>query len=70
MSRLHERSAHSQLPPGEQLLGYGSVVPAKSANGVGFGVTRAIGHQLVNAVGAQSGSAGTAPRSGRCRGPG
>ncbi|MEU2926013.1 hypothetical protein ABZ636_13355 [Streptomyces sp. NPDC007251] len=59
MSRLHERSAHSQLAPGEQLLGYGSVVPAKSAKGVGFGVTRAIGNQLVNAVGAQSGSAGS-----------
>ncbi|MGV4983196.1 hypothetical protein ACWC0C_09695 [Streptomyces sp. NPDC001709] len=59
MSALRERSALSQLAPGEQLLGYGSVVPARSAKGVGFGVSGAIANDLVNSVGAQSGGAGS-----------
>jgi hypothetical protein len=57
MPTLHERSAHSQLPPGERLLGYGSVVPAKSAKGIGVGAS--LGTDLVNAFGAESAAAGS-----------
>ncbi|MEV5878304.1 hypothetical protein AB0L75_29585 [Streptomyces sp. NPDC052101] len=57
MSALRERSAHNQLAPGEQLLGYASVVPAKSAKGVGVGAS--IGNYLVNTVGAESAGAGS-----------
>ena len=57
MSALRERSAHSQLAPGEHLLAYGSVVPAKSAKGVGVGA--AVATRLVNSVGAQAGGAGS-----------
>ncbi|GAA3105246.1 hypothetical protein [Streptomyces echinatus] len=57
MSALRERSAHSRLTPGEQLLAYGSVVPAKSAKGVGVGA--AVANRLVNSVGAQAGEAGS-----------
>ncbi|WP_225839330.1 hypothetical protein [Streptomyces sp. NK08204] len=59
MSVLRERSALSHLAPGEQLLGYGSVVPAKSAKGVGVNIGGALANQLVNTVGAQSGGAGS-----------
>ncbi|MFI2758104.1 hypothetical protein ACH5A3_04380 [Streptomyces echinatus] len=57
MSALRERSARSRLAPGEQLLAYGSVVPAKSAKGVGVGA--AVANRLVNSVGAQAGEAGS-----------
>lgn len=57
MSALRERSALSQLAPGEQLLGYGSVVPAKSAKGIGIGGI--IANQLVNNIGARSGQGGS-----------
>ncbi|MGW4569469.1 hypothetical protein ACWEN3_46590 [Streptomyces sp. NPDC004561] len=59
MSALHERSALSQLAPGEQLLGYGTVVPAKSAKGIGVNLGGAIANQVMGAVGAQSGGAGS-----------
>ncbi|MGW2646307.1 hypothetical protein ACWC2T_15620 [Streptomyces sp. NPDC001393] len=55
MSALRERSAHSQLVPGERLLAYATVVPAKSAKGIGIGAS--LGNHLVNTVGAQSGGA-------------
>ncbi|MEU4928670.1 hypothetical protein AB0G54_19490 [Streptomyces yokosukanensis] len=57
MSALRERSAHSQLAPGERLLGYASVVPASGAKGVGIG--GAVASALVNHVGAESGGAGS-----------
>ncbi|WP_159046369.1 hypothetical protein [Streptomyces sp. MMG1121] len=57
MSALHERSALSQLAPDERLLGYGSVVPAKSAKGISVNIGGALANQLVGAVGAQSGGA-------------
>lgn len=57
MSALRERSAHSQLAPGESLLAYASVVPAKSAKGIGIGASLA--NHMVNSVGAQSGGAGS-----------
>ncbi|MEU9478001.1 hypothetical protein [Streptomyces sp. NPDC048191] len=57
MSALQERSAHSQLAPGEQLLAYGRVVPAAGAKGVG--ISGAVAGLLVNAVGARSGAAGS-----------
>ncbi len=57
MSALRERSAHSRLAPGERLLAYGSVVPAKSAKGVGVGAV--VANRLVNSVGAQAGEAGS-----------
>lgn len=59
MSALQERSALHQLAPGERLLGYGSVVPAKSAKGIGLNVGGVIANQFVNSVGAQSGAAGS-----------
>ena len=57
MSALRERSALSRLAAGERLLGYGTVVPARSAKGVGVGA--AVAGRLVNTVGAQSGGAGS-----------
>ncbi|MFB7511289.1 hypothetical protein [Streptomyces broussonetiae] len=57
MSALRERSALSQLAPGEQLLGYGNVVPAKSAKGIG--IATSLANQLVNNIGAQSAGAGS-----------
>ncbi|MEV6057256.1 hypothetical protein [Streptomyces sp. NPDC052107] len=54
MSVLRERSTHGQLAPGEQLLAYASVIPAKS---VGIGASLA--NRVVNTVGAQSGKAGS-----------
>ncbi|MGW3205677.1 hypothetical protein [Streptomyces sp. NPDC001135] len=59
MSDLRERSALNQLAPGERLLGYGTVVPAKSAKGIGPTIGRSLGNDLVNSVGAQSGGAGS-----------
>ncbi|MFC9926356.1 hypothetical protein [Streptomyces sp. NPDC127190] len=59
MSELRERSAHHQLTPGERLLGYGTVVPAKSAKGIGVNAGSFLGNELVNSVGAQSGRAGS-----------
>ncbi|GGV09981.1 hypothetical protein GCM10010260_55650 [Streptomyces filipinensis] len=59
MSALHERSALTQLAPGERLLGYGTVVPAKSAKGIGPNITQSLANDLVNSVGAQSGGAGS-----------
>ncbi|MFF7357122.1 MULTISPECIES: hypothetical protein [Streptomyces] len=59
MSALHERSALTQLAAGERLLGYGTVVPAKSAKGIGPNITRSLANDLVNSVGAQSGAAGS-----------
>ncbi|MFD7706740.1 hypothetical protein ACFV6E_10585 [Streptomyces sp. NPDC059785] len=62
---LKERSALSQLAPGERLLHYGIVVPAKSAKGVkasyhGHGrLGGALGDRLVQSVGAASGGAGS-----------
>ncbi|MEV6118316.1 hypothetical protein AB0L59_39070 [Streptomyces sp. NPDC052109] len=57
MSALHERSAVTQLAAGERLLAYGNVVPARGARG--FGIGGAVAGQLVNAVGSQSGGAGS-----------
>lgn len=57
MSQLRERCARNQLSPGEQLLGYASVVPAKSAKGVG--ISGVVANQLINNVGAQSGEVGS-----------
>ncbi|MGW0765492.1 hypothetical protein [Streptomyces sp. NPDC002676] len=59
MSALQERSALSQLAPYEQLLGYGSVVPAKSAKGVSVNIGGSLANQLMGSVGAQSGAAGS-----------
>ncbi|GHE04943.1 hypothetical protein [Streptomyces alanosinicus] len=59
MSALRERSALSQLAPGEQLLLYASVVPAKSAKGIGGGVGGAIANQFVSHIGAESSRAGS-----------
>ncbi|MEU8031871.1 hypothetical protein [Streptomyces sp. NPDC049099] len=59
MSVLHERSALNQLAPGERLLGYGTVVPAKSAKGISPTIVRSLANDLVNSVGAQSGAAGS-----------
>ncbi|WP_225094637.1 hypothetical protein [Streptomyces sp. CoH27] len=59
MSALHERSALSQLAFGERLLGYGSVVPAKSAKGVSINVGGVVANQLMHTIGAQSGGAGS-----------
>jgi hypothetical protein len=59
MSALQERSALHQLAPGERLLGYGSVVPAKSAKGISVNLGGVIANQFVNGVGAQSGAAGS-----------
>ncbi|MYW43025.1 hypothetical protein [Streptomyces sp. SID161] len=57
MSALRERSALAQLAPDERLLAYGTVVPAKSAKGVGIGGAAAT--RLVNTVGAGSDGAGS-----------
>ncbi|MFI9809065.1 hypothetical protein ACIHEJ_32745 [Streptomyces sp. NPDC052301] len=57
MSVLRERSALSQLAAGERLLGYGTVVPAKSAKGIGVG--GAVAGRLVSSVGGQSGGGGS-----------
>ena len=64
MSR-QQRSALSQLTPGEQLLTYGVVVPAKSAKGVkasfhGYGrLGGQLDDYLTHNVGAASGGAGS-----------
>ncbi|WP_432037808.1 hypothetical protein [Streptomyces cucumeris] len=61
----HQRSALSQLAPGEQLLTFGLVVPAKSAQGVkmnyhGHGkLGGKLGDHLVQSVGAESAGAGS-----------
>ncbi|WP_190013557.1 hypothetical protein [Streptomyces lucensis] len=59
MSALRERSALSQLAPGERLLAYGTVVPAKSAKSAKGGVGGAVANRLVNTIGAQSAGAGS-----------
>ncbi|MGN5377508.1 hypothetical protein ACQ4WX_06690 [Streptomyces lasalocidi] len=64
MSALQERSAHHQLASGERLLGYGSVVPAKSAKGISVNLGGFIANQFVNGVGAQSGAASAASPEG------
>ncbi|MET9384605.1 hypothetical protein ABZY09_26955 [Streptomyces sp. NPDC002928] len=62
---LHERSALSQLAPGEQLQTYGIVVPVKSAKGVkvsfhGHGrIGGELGDRLVHDIGAASAGAGS-----------
>ncbi|MCW8375652.1 hypothetical protein [Streptomyces justiciae] len=62
---LNERSARSQLAPGEQLQTYGVVVPAKDAKGVkmkvhGHGkLGGELGDHLMHTVGATSGGAGS-----------
>ncbi|MEU6819006.1 hypothetical protein ABZ921_00155 [Streptomyces atriruber] len=57
---IQQRSAESQLAPGEQLLAYGIVVPVKSAEGIKIKhgkVGGMLGDHLMHRYGAQSGDA-------------
>ncbi|MET8689215.1 hypothetical protein ABZV77_33915 [Streptomyces sp. NPDC004732] len=57
---IQQKSAESQLAPGEQLLAYGIVVPVKSAEGIKMKHGKAggmLGDHLMQRYGAQSGGA-------------
>lgn len=59
MSR-QQQSALSQLAPGEQLLAYGIVVPAKGAKGLKMGYLGGdLGQEMVRSIGAESGGPGS-----------
>ncbi len=59
MSELRERAARSGLAPGERLLTYASVVPAKSAKGVGVNIGGVVANQVMGRVGASGGAQGS-----------